>query len=427
MTATSSPSILIVGTADTKADELLYMRRCVERQGAQAAIMDVGVLAGAAFQPEVSNHAVAQAAGLSLADVVALGDENAAMAAMAQGAAALARQRWADAMLDGVLVLGGTMGTDLALDVAAALPLGVPKVVLSTVSFSPLIPPERISPDLTMVLWSGGLYGLNPICEAALAQACGAVVGACRAVEPPRDDRPMVAISSLGKSCLSYMVRLKPALEARGFQVAVFHCTGMGGRAMEALAAQGRFVAVLDLCLQELCNDLNGSVVSAGPDRLRAAGAAGVPPLVAPGACDMVDLPSWRPLPKRYDGRPYHAHNRLIGSVVLSPEERRDVAREIAARLAQAQGPTAFLLPLGGIQQWDRPGEALHDPEGLAAFIEGARAEIGRMTRRGDPVQSVTSPAAEFVEVPAHINDDAFADAVLTLFDRWVAQGKIRR
>ena len=405
-----SPRILVVGTADTKPDELRYLARCIARLGGEPSVMDVGVLDGAPFAVDIPNHRVAQAAGTTLAAIAGLGDENAAMAEMARGASALTRRRWADGQLDGVLLLGGTMGTDLALDVAASLPLGVPKVVLSTVSFSPLIPPERISPDLTMVLWAGGLYGLNPICEGALQQACGAVVGAARAREPAHDPRPLVAISSLGRSCLSYMVRLKPALEARGYGVAVFHCTGMGGRAMEGLAAEGRFVAVLDLCMQELCNEVNGSVVSAGPDRLRGAGRAGVPQIVAPGASDMFDLPAWQPLPPKYEGRPYHAHNRLIGSVVLTPDERRAVALAIGERLREARGPTAFVLPLGGIEQWDRPGEPLNDPAGLAAFVAGAREAIpGR------------------IELDAHINDSAFSDAVMAVFDAWVDQGKIPR
>lgn len=407
------PRILVVGTADTKADELRYLSERVAAAGGVAATMDVGVLGTAPFPPDVRNAEVAAAAGTTLAALAALGDENAAMARMADGAAAIVRREHAAGRLDGVLALGGTMGTDLALDVCAALPLGVPKVVVSTVSFSHLIPPERIAPDLTMIGWPGGLYGLNATCRAALSQAAGAVVGACLAVEPPRGDRPSVAISSLGTSCLSYVRTLKPALEARGYEVAVFHCTGMGGRAMEALAAEGRFAAVLDLCLQELGNALAGSVVTAGDARLTAAGRRGVPQIVAPGAIDMIDLPSWRPLPEAYAQRPYHAHNRLIGSVTATPDERRRVARAIGERLGAATGPTAFVLPLRGVQQWDREGEPLRDAAGIAAFVEAAR-------------DAVHAPV-ERVEVDAHVNDAAFCEAVLGVFDRWVAEGLVAR
>ncbi len=156
------------------------------------------------------------------------------------------------------------MGTDLAFDVAAALPIGRAEGAAVHIAYSHLIPPERITPDLIMVLWAGGLYGLNSICQSALAQAAGAVVGAMQAAQPPRSDRPLVGMTSLGKSCLRYMVQLKPALEARGYELAVFHSSGMGGRAFEALAAAGRFCAVMDFSLQELANHLGGSVVSAG-------------------------------------------------------------------------------------------------------------------------------------------------------------------
>ena len=156
------------------------------------------------------------------------------------------------------------MGTDLALDVCQSLPLGVPKYVVSTVSFSPLIPADRLSPDIQMILWAGGLYGLNSVCKASLSQAAGAVLGASRAVEPPAMDKPVIGMTSLGSSCLSYMKLLKPALEERGYEVAIFHATGMGGMAFEKNASQGGFACVMDFALPELGNLLAGSVINAG-------------------------------------------------------------------------------------------------------------------------------------------------------------------
>lgn len=405
-----APTILLIGTADTKADELLYLRERLQAAGAQVLLMDVGVLEPGRMAPEVPNHTVAGAAGRTLAQVMAAGDENLAMTWMAEGAGLLAAQLHAEGRIQGMLALGGTMGTDLALDVAAALPLGVPKLVLSTVAYSHLIPPERITPDLMMVLWAGGLYGLNSLCRSALSQAAGAVVGACLTAEPPVPKRPLVGMTSLGKSCLRYMVALKPALEARGFEVAVFHTTGMGGRAFEALAAEGRFAAVMDFSLQELANQVGGSCVSAGPDRLRGAGRAGVPQLVAPGAADMIDFPTWAGPPAGYEQAPAHAHNRLIASTVATPALRRQIAGEIVSRLAEATGPTCLLLPEGGVQAWDLPGEPLHDPEGLAAFSAALKAQAQRVDLRA---------------LSAHINDDAFCDAALAVFDEWLARGVI--
>jgi uncharacterized protein (UPF0261 family) len=185
----------------------------------------------------------------------------------------------------------------------------------------------------------------------------------------------------------------------------------MGGRAFEAIAAQNRFAAVFDLCIQEVSNHHYGTVVTSGPDRLENAGRAGIPQIVAPGAVDMVDLQAWQDLPAIFADRPYHAHNRLIGSVTSSPEGRREIARLVGRKLATAEVKTAFLLPLEGLQEWDKPEEPLHDPEGLTAFVN----EI----RRALPA-SVT-----LQEVDAHINSPLFSEKALEIFDSWVAAGVI--
>jgi uncharacterized protein (UPF0261 family) len=409
----SGLKILIVGTADTKAAELQFIKQCIESEQASAAIMDVGVLGKAPFDPEYANTRVAAAAGTTLEAIAALGDENAAMCKMAQGAVALTLELYRAGQVHGLLALGGSMGTDLALDVTAALPLGMPKMLVSTIAFSHLIPPERLAPDLMMVLWAGGLYGLNSICRSILSQAAGAVLGACSAVTAPAKRHPRIAIGGLGKSCLSYMARLNPELEKRGYEPVVFHCTGMGGRAMEALIAQDEFVAVFDFALNELGASMYGSVVNAGPTRLEAAARRGVPQIVAPGASDMIDVQSWAPIPERYKDRPYHAHNRLIGSVTTTPDERRALARFIAEKLNAAHGPTAFLLPRIGIHAWDRPGEPLHDPIAHQAYMNEFR-------------RALKAPI-EVYELDAHINDDVFVDKALEIFDGWVRSGFIPR
>lgn len=406
-----APRILVIGTGDTKADELGFMREGISKAGGVPLMLDVSILGDPPYRPEHDKHAVAAAARTSIAEIVALGDENAAMTAMAAGATALVRKLYEDGDVDGFIALGGTMGTDLALDVALVLPLGVPKFVVSTIAYSHLIPPERIATDLMMILWAGGLYGLNSTCKAVLSQACGAVVGAARAALRPDRSRPVVGISSLGKSCLSYMVTLKPELEKRGYEVVIFHTTGMGGRALEAIAAQRGFAAVLDFSLQELANHLAASVVTSGADRLENAGRAGVPQIVAPGAIDMVDFPTWQPVPARFADRPYHAHNRLLASVTSDGEGRRAIARAIGAKLAAASGPTAFILPAGGIQQWDQEGEPLHEPEALAAFVD----EMRRSVPKGVALH----------EIPEHINSRAFVSKALAIFDAWVAEGVI--
>ena len=408
-----SPRILILGTIDTKCAEIGFLKDRVQALGGQAVLMDVGVLGKSSqLLADFDNRAVAAAAGCSLEEVAATGDENSAMQLMAKGAAALTLKLYYDKKIDGMLALGGTMGTDLALEVASALPLGVPKVVLSTVAFSHLLPPDRIPPDLIMALWAGGLYGLNSLCRSALSQAAGAVVGACQAARPPQFEKPLVGMTSLGSSALKYMLVLAPELEARGYELAVFHTTGMGGRAFEALAADGKFVAVMDFSLQELVNQMADSCVTSGPNRLLGAGRAGVPQLIAPGATDMVDYQAWAVTPARFKGQPTHEHNRLLASVTINMDMRREVARAIAERLAQATGPTTLFLPVYGIEEWDRPGAALHDAQALDAF--------------NDEMRRCVPKNVQLVELNAHINDAQFVSAVLRVFDQWRADGIVQ-
>lgn len=409
--AAPSPRILVIGTGDTKSDELQFMASVIKEAGGRPAMMDVSILGDPPYIPDYSRHDIAKAAATTIEAIAESGDENSAMAAMAKGATALTLRLYEDGLVDGIIVLGGSMGTDLALDVAAVLPLGIPKFVVSTIAYSHLIPPERIAPDLMMILWAGGLYGLNSICRSVLSQACGAVVGAAKHGTKPDRTRPLIGMTSLGSSCLKYMKYLRPELEKRGYDVAIFHSTGMGGRAYEAIASKGDFAAVFDFCIQEVSNHHYGSVVTSGPDRLENAGRAGIPQIVAPGAVDMVDIQAWQVLPEIFADRPYHAHNRLIGSVTTSPEGRREVARLIGRKLERSDARIAFLLPTEGLQEWDKPDEPLHDPEGLDAFLDEMRRAI--------------PPSVLLQEVDAHINAPTFSAAALAIFDQWVAEGII--
>lgn len=408
----SDKTILVIGTYDTKNDELEYMASRIIAMGGAVLTMDVSVLGDPEKPTDYSKHQVAESAGSSIQAAIDTESEHEAMLIMAAGASKLSLELQQTGRFDGVVILGGSMGTDLALDVCQALPLGIPKYVVSTVSFSPLIEPGRLAADIQMILWAGGLYGLNSVCKSALSQAAGAVLGAARAVEPMADNRPTVGMTSLGSSCLSYMKLLKPALEERGFEVVIFHSTGMGGIAFESIAAKGGFACVMDFCLQEVANLFAGSVVTAGEDRLLAAGRAGVPQLVAPGCSDLIDFAGWQEIPEQFKGRPLRPHNRLIINSAFNAEERRGLAQDIANRLAQAKGPTHFILPTQGIEEWDRVGGDAHDAEGMAAFADELR-------------NSIKAPV-ELTEIDAHINDQAFADAALKIFDQWLADGTVK-
>lgn len=402
-------TILVVGTWDTKNDELDYISTVIRAQGGSVISMDVSVLGDPRNPTDISKHAVADAGDASIAQAIAAGDENIAMQIMARGASVLAARLQAEGRIHASIVLGGSMGTDLALDLCAALPLGVPKYVVSTISFSPLIPPGRVAADIQMILWAGGLYGLNSVCKATLSQAAGAVLGAAQAAAPPERRRPIIAMSGFNSKVVTYMVALKPALEARGFEVAVFHGTGMGGRALESLAAQGTFAAVLDLAPQEVANHLFGSPISAGEDRMTNAGRRGIPQIVSIGCLDLVDLVGWQPLPTLFKDTPAHAHNRLLTTVLQTPAQRREVAREVCRKLASATGPVVFVLPQKGGHCWDLPGGPLCDPEGLAEFC----AEM----RQSCP------PNTTLIALDGHINDPGFATAVLQIVDGWIGAG----
>ena len=405
-------TILIVGTYDTKNDEMDYMAERVTAMGGGVLSMDISVLGDPAVPTDISKHQVAEAGSSTIQAAIESGDENTAMQIMAKGASALAKQLHISGKVDGVVILGGTMGTDVALDVCQALPLGVPKYVVSTVSFSPIIPPDRLSADIQMILWAGGLYGLNSVCKAALSQAAGAVLGAARAVEAPSHARPMVGMTSLGSSCLKYMKLLKPALEERGFEVAIFHATGMGGMAYESIARDGGFACVLDFALPELGNLMAGSVINGGADRMLNAGRAGIPQIIAPGCLDLIDFAGWQDIPEQYRDRPFHEHNRLIKSSALNAEERRETAREIAKRLRASDAPAHVILTNQGIEEWDKPGDVAHDPEAFGEFC--------------DEMRRVMTDPIKFTELNCHINDQAFADAALGIFDAWVADGTIK-
>ncbi len=408
----SNNKILVIGTYDTKDDELGFLASVIREQGGEVVTMDVSVLGDPSKPTDYSKHDVASEGGSSIEAAIATGDENHAMQIMGKGAAMLSARLYTESQFDGMIVLGGTMGTDLALDVCTALPLGVPKYIVSTVSFSPLIPAERLAADTQMILWAGGLYGLNSVCKASLSQAAGAVLGAAKAVQKPDPDKPLIGMMSLGTSALKYVIPLKPALEARGYEVAVFHATGMGGRAFESLAAQGAFACVMDFCTQELGNHVNGSNISAGADRLTNAGKVGTPQIVAPGCYDLVDIVGWQPIPEKWFEHLKHEHNRLLTSIVLNEEERTLVAKAHCEQLSTAKGPVAVILPEHGLGEWDRVGADLHNQVGLDRFLKD--------------MENAMPSNVETHKIGCHINDAAFADKALEIFDAWRATGVVQ-
>ena len=405
-------NILVVGTFDTKNDELEYLSQQILKLGGKVTRMDVSVLGIPTVKVDITKDDIAKAANSSIKEAISFNDENNAMQVMAKGASRITANLYNDQKIDGVIILGGTMGTDLALDVCNTLPIGFPKYIVSTVSFSPLIPPDRLSADIQMILWAGGLYGLNSICKSSLSQAAGAILGSARAVEKPTEDKPIVGMTSLGLSCLKYMKFIKPELEKRGFEVAIFHATGMGGMAFENIASNKGFCCVMDFALPEIGNLMVGSVVNAGKDRMLNAGRMDIPQIVAPGCLDLIDFAGWQKIPEKYSDRPFHEHNRLIKSSALNNSERRGTADEVVNRLLQSKSPVHLILTNKGIEEWDREGQVAYDPEGLNAFLDQMR-------------KSIREPII-MTELDCHINDIEFSNKVVDIFDQWIESGIIK-
>ena len=240
-------------------------------------------------------------------------------------------------------------------------------------------------------------YGTNSVRAIVADCQTGAVLGSAKTVEIQKHDKPVIGMTSLGSSCLSYMKLLKPELEKRGFEVAIFHATGMGGMAFERIAGEGGFGCVMDFALCEIGNLLAGSVVNAGNERMLNAGRSKTPQIVAPGCIDLIDFAGWQDIPDQYQDRPFHEHNRLIKSSALNNEERRETAREIFNRMEQSSAQVSFIMPKLGIEEWDKPGEPAHDPEGLESFlgsVSGTLKKGGRVSLVGFGSWSVSRRAA---------------------------------
>jgi uncharacterized protein (UPF0261 family) len=389
-------TVLLVATLDTKGHELAYVRDLIAERGHQTLILDAGVLGDPVFTPDIAAAAVAEAGGTSLAGLRGQGDRGVALAVMARGAAALAVQLHAAGRVQAVLGLGGSCGTSIATAAMRALPVGLPKLMVSTVA-SGQVAPYVGQTDITMMYAVVDLSGLNRISRRILANAAGAVSGMVEQAVPAATDRPLLAATMFGVTtpCVEDVRR---RMEAAGFEMLVFHATGSGGRAMEGLINAGFIRGVADVTTTEWADELVGGVLSAGPERLEAAARAGIPQVVSVGALDMVNFGPRETVPAAFAGRTLHVHNPAVTLMRTTAAECARLGEIIAGKLNRATGPTTVILPLGGVSALDRPGQPFHDPEADRALFEA----LGRHLRPGIVVR----------EVDAHINDPRFADAI---------------
>jgi uncharacterized protein (UPF0261 family) len=398
-------SIAIVGTLDTKGEEIRYIKERIESRGYKAVVIDGGILGKPLFPPDFSREQVAEAAGTSLNEVIALGDENRGITVMERGAAKIAQDLCSAGKLHGMIALGGTMGTWLGLGVMRTLPLSVPKLMLSTVAFTHFITAEMVGKGQMMAECVAGLWGLNVISKAVLDTAVGAIAGMVETAREIISEKPIIGITTMGSVSFSYMPQIKPRLEERGYEVAAFHTSGLGGLTLERLIEEGLIAAALDLCLFDLGCQVTGSTYGVGSNRLEAAAKKGIPLIAAPGGTDFVAWPAPpEALPAQFRNRTLRRHNPNTTGVMLSKEERAEIGRLMAQKLNRATGPAAVVLPLLGVSRHDAPGGESYDPEGREALTESLKQHI--------------APKVEVVEVEANINDPAFSQAVMALFDK---------
>ena len=399
-------AVVLVGTLDTKGAEVAFVRDRIRAEGLETRVIDAGSLGPPGFEPDIGREAVFRRAGTSLEEISARGDRGFAVARAAEGVAALAVELDARGEIEGILALGGSAGTTIGTAAMRALPFGRPKVMVSTLASGPMRPYVGGS-DIAVFHPVADLAGLNRLTRTALAHAAAALVGMVRARPVLAEEgRPLVGATMFGVTtpCVD---RARARLEGAGFEVLVFHATGVGGQAMEGLIRDGRLAGVLDLTTTELADELVGGILSAGPDRLRAAARRGVPQVVSVGALDMVNFGPLATVPDRFAGRRLHAHNPNVTLMRTTPAENQALGALLAESLAEAPAPTVVMLPLRGVSALDAQGGPFFDPEADGALFRAISDGLAR------------SPATvRLIARDEHINDPAFADAAAdTLID----------
>jgi uncharacterized protein (UPF0261 family) len=399
-------SIVIIGTLDTKGEEIGFARDIIQSQGIDVHVVDTGVMGEPASESDTTNEAVAEAAGTTLRELREEADRGEAMEAMGDGAASIATQLHDEGDLDGVLGLGGSGNTSIATTAMRALPYGVPKVMVSTMASGDTRPYVE-SRDIMMLYSVADIEGLNQLSRRIIANAALAVVGMV-ATEPniETEDKPTIGITMFGVTTPCAQ-EARAYLEERGYETIVFHATGTGGRAMENLTEQGVIDGVLDLTTTEWADEFVGGVLNAGPDRLEAAGKTGTPQVVSTGALDMVNFGPMEDIPEEFRDRDLHVHNPQVTLMRTTPEECAELGRIIAEKLNGATGPTALVLPLSGVSMIDVEGEEFHDPEADDALFDALRETLDE--------------EIELLELETDINDEEFARTIAEKLDEYMS------
>lgn len=386
-------TIAIIGTFDTKGTEFEFIKNLVREQGLDTLCIHAGAFEPL-FAPDVSNAEVAASVGVSMEEISSKRDRAFATDVMSRGAEKLIPELYAQGRFDGIISVGGSGGTSMATPAMRALPIGVPKVMVSTMASGNVSQYVGTS-DVVMFPSVVDAEGLNAISMEIFSNAVNAVVGMVKNKKPlAHENKPIIAATMFGVTtpCIK---TAKAYLEEQGYEVLVFHATGTGGRTMETLINAGFIKGVLDITTTEWCDELFGGVLNAGPHRLEAAGACGVPQVVSVGALDMVNFGPLDTVPEQYRGRNLYKHNPTVTLMRTTKEENIRLGEVIAEKLNAAKSPTALMLPLRGVSAIDGEGQPFNDPEADKALFDTLRANIGSNV--------------ELIELDSNVNDDAFA------------------
>ena len=408
MAREENPTVVLVGTLDTKGKEYAYLRDRIRERGVDVLVVDVGILGEPLTEPDVAREEVAAAAGADVEALADASDRATAIETMGRGAAEVVCRLHAEGRLDAIGALGGTGGTAIATQAMRALPVGVPKLMVSTVASGDATPYVG-SVDVTMMYSVVDVAGINRILARIMGNAARALAGmATGVVSLPGEERPLIVASMWGVTT-PCVTTARERLEELGYDVAVFHQTGSGGRAMEELMRTGLVDGVLDVTTTELADELTGGCWPSGPDRLEVAGRLGIPQVVSLGALDVIGIGPPDPLPERFGGRPIYLHNEVLAATRTTPEECRQLAAVIARKLNAATGPTVLFVPLRGLSLLTTEGQVLHDPEADEALFSTLRELVDRSK-------------VEMHEVDADVNDQQFALAMAERLHELVAE-----
>ena len=388
-------TVVLVGAMDTKGTEFAFVRDAIRHAGLNVLSVDFGVLGEPAFKPDIGRAEVAAAGGGDLERLRSGEHKDDAMATMAVGLSAVVRRLYAEGRLDGILGMGGGGGTSIATTAMRALPVGLPKLMVSTVGGGN-VAPYAGTKDITFMPSVVDIAGFNRISRRIYTNAASAIAGMVAAEVPDQaTDKPLIGASMFGNTTAA-VDRARQRLERAGLEVLVFHATGIGGRTMEELVRDGYFEGVLDLTTTELADEVCGGVMSAGPGRGQAAPAAGIPVVLAPGCVDMANFGAPETVPTRYAGRRLYHWNPNVTLLRTNAAENTRIGEMLAGAANAATGPVTVLWPLRGFSMLDSPGGDFWDPEADAACLAAVRSHL--------------KPTVRVVEIDGSINDPEFAD-----------------